>query len=181
MRSWAPLIVDQLDFYMQVHLLPRVEGMTDAEFFWEPVEGCWTVRRSGDGWAMDADGSAGEPPPVTTIAWRLCHLAVQNLGTRVNAFFGCPQIEGATMHDERYAPEVPGSADEAVALLVSSYRHWRDGLAELDDEAMMKPLGPLGGPFADDSMAALALHVSRETMHHGGEIGLLRDLYVRLG
>jgi hypothetical protein len=26
-------------------------------------------------------------------------------------------------------------------------------------------------------MAALVLHVSRETMHHGGEIGVLRDLH----
>jgi hypothetical protein len=25
-------------------------------------------------------------------------------------------------------------------------------------------------------MAQLALHLNRETMHHGGEIGLLRDL-----
>jgi hypothetical protein len=46
---------------------------------------------------------------------------------------------------------------------------------------MMQPLGPIGGPFAEDSVAALALHVSRETMHHGGEIGVLRDPYVRLG
>jgi hypothetical protein len=28
-------------------------------------------------------------------------------------------------------------------------------------------------------MAAPILHVSRKTMHHGGEIGLLRDLYRR--
>ena len=26
-------------------------------------------------------------------------------------------------------------------------------------------------------MAALVLHVNRELMHHGGEVGLLRDLY----
>jgi len=44
-----------------------------------------------------------------------------------------------------------------------------------------QPLRPKGGPYANDSMAALALHVSRETMHHGGEIGVLRDLYLRMG
>jgi hypothetical protein len=26
-------------------------------------------------------------------------------------------------------------------------------------------------------MAALIVHISREAMHHGGEIGALRDLY----
>ena len=30
-------------------------------------------------------------------------------------------------------------------------------------------------------MAALALHLNREAMHHGGEIGLLRDLYRATG
>jgi hypothetical protein len=27
-------------------------------------------------------------------------------------------------------------------------------------------------------MAALVLHINRETLHHGAEIALLRDLYV---
>jgi hypothetical protein len=44
----------------------------------------------------------------------------------------------------------------------------------------MAPLGTAGDAFADDPMASLVLHVSRETMHHGGEIGVLRDLYRRL-
>jgi hypothetical protein len=26
-------------------------------------------------------------------------------------------------------------------------------------------------------MAALIVHINREVMHHGGEIGVLRDLY----
>jgi hypothetical protein len=131
---------------------------------------------------MDGDDEEPQPAPITTIAWRLCHLAVQNLGARENAFFGADsRLKGATMHDPRHAPAVPGSAAAAVDLLRDSHQRWREGLAALDDDAMLKPLGPIGGPFADESMAALALHVSRETMHHGGEIGLLRDLYLRLG
>jgi hypothetical protein len=57
------------------------------------------------------------------------------------------------------------------------YRRWRDGVAGLDDEQLLAPVGARGASYARDSMAALVLHVSRETMHHGGEIGLLRDLY----
>jgi hypothetical protein len=30
-------------------------------------------------------------------------------------------------------------------------------------------------------MAALVLHINREVIHHGAEIALLRDLYVRQG
>jgi hypothetical protein len=184
MNTWAPLIVDQLDFYMRAHLLPRLEGLSDEEFFWEPVQDCWSVRPSGDGWAMDGDDYDAEtvPAPVTTIGWRVCHIAVENIGTRANAFFGADlQDDGVTMHDARHAPAVPGRAEDAIALLVDSYERWREGLSGLDDEGMMQPLGPRGGPFADDPVAALALHVSRETMHHGGEIGALRDLYLRLG
>jgi hypothetical protein len=31
-----------------------VDGLTDDEFFWEAVPGCWTVRRRDDGrWTVD--------------------------------------------------------------------------------------------------------------------------------
>ena len=81
------------------------------------------------------------------------------------------------MFDDRYAPPVPGSAADAVALVHTSYERWRAGVAAFDDERLLAPVGPGGGPYAADPFAALVLHVARETMHHGGEVGLLRDLY----
>jgi hypothetical protein len=36
-------------------------------------------------------------------------------------------------------------------------------------------------PYAGLSMAALVLHIHREVIHHGAEICLLRDLYLRRG
>jgi hypothetical protein len=33
------------------------------------------------------------------------------------------------------------------------------------------------GPYAEYPFATLVLHLNRELMHHGGEIGLMRDLY----
>jgi len=39
------------------------------------------------------------------------------------------------------------------------------------------PLGPRGGPYAEDSLAALVVHLNREAMAHGAEMCLLRDLY----
>jgi hypothetical protein len=32
-------------------------------------------------------------------------------------------------------------------------------------------------PFPEEPMAGLVLHISREVIHHGAEISLLRDLY----
>ena len=47
--DWGQLIVAQLEFYWDVHLRPRLDGLTDAEYLWEPVEGCWNLRLREDG------------------------------------------------------------------------------------------------------------------------------------
>jgi hypothetical protein len=178
-RQFTAIFVDQLDFYLQAHLLPRLEGLTDAEYFWEPVADCWSVRPDGSGgWRMDeATGDTDDVDHVTTIAWRLTHIAISNLGTRANAYFGPLAGDDVDMFDPRYVGPVPGSADDAVAALVDSSTRWREGVAGLDDDQLAAAIGPKGGPFANDPFGALVAHVSRETMHHGGEIGLLRDLH----
>jgi hypothetical protein len=179
--SWTAILVDQLDFYMTAHLRPRLVGLSDEEYFWEPVPGSWSIRRHTDGhWFSESTWGAPEPvsPPFTTIAWRLVHIASFNLGTRVNTFFGDGSVpDSVDMFDPRQVPAIPGNAAEAVAQLEAMFNRWRDGIASLGDERLAAPVGPKGGPYADAPMAALVLHVSRETMHHGGEIGVLRDLY----
>jgi hypothetical protein len=55
-------------------------GLTDDEYFWQPVHGCWTISRRGESKAPVSFGAGeftmdyAEPPrdrePVTTIAWR---------------------------------------------------------------------------------------------------------------
>ena len=42
---------------------------------------------------------------------------------------------------------------------------------------LIQPLGPKGEHHADQSMAALVMHINREVIAHGAEICLLRDLY----
>ena len=181
MGVWGALLLDQLDFYLNAHLFPRLEGLTDEEYFWEPVPGSWSLVEGGDGWEMQGSWPEPEPdpPPVTTIGWRLAHIASANIGARANALFGTAPEPGTPMYDPRFLPPIPGSAGDAIALLHEVWGRWRDGFAGLDDLHLLAPLGPVGGPYADDPLAGLVLHVSRETMHHGGEIGLLRDLYLR--
>jgi hypothetical protein len=41
--------------------------------------------------------------------------------------------------------------------------------------------GSAEGPYAQFPLATLVLHINREAIHHGAEIALLRDLYLRLG
>lgn len=178
MDTVTGLLLDQLDFYLQAHLFPRLAGLGDEEFFWEPVPDCWSLVEGPDGWAMEGAVPEPDPPPVTTIGWRLAHIAASNIGTRANAFFGPDPIPpGVTFNDPRFTPAIPSSSSEAVALLHEVWARWRDGLMALGDAGLLAPIGPSGGPFAEEAVAALVLHVSRETMHHGGEIGVLRDLY----
>jgi hypothetical protein len=59
----------------------RLAGLTDAEFFWEPVPGRWTVRQrpaEPGRWEIDYDWPPPDPPPFTTIAWRRVHIANGN-------------------------------------------------------------------------------------------------------
>lgn len=178
--TWRDLILDQLDFYWHAHLRPRLEGLDTDEYLWEPVAGAWTLRRGDDG-EVRIESVVPEPPVpmVTTIAWRMAHIGRDVLGRRARAFFGGSSApDDADMFDDRHWPEpLPLTAEGGLALLEQGYTLWRDGITALDDDALLRPLGPRGGPFAGDSMAALAMHLNRETMAHGAETCLLRDLY----
>jgi len=177
---WGAQLVDQLDFYVEAHLLPRLDGLDDEEYFWGPVDDCWSVRADASGeWHIEhppVNGDGGER--VTTIAWRMAHVAVLNLGTRARCFFDPDTDDTApNMFHQSWMPAVPAGADQARELLVAMWQQWRDGVLTLSDERLAASVGPRGGPFAEEPFAGLVLHVSRETMHHGGEIGVLRDLY----
>ncbi len=177
--AWIALLAEQLHFYWTVHLRPRLDGLTDDEYLWEPGPGAWSLRPGDDGsWRLD--GSPLEPPtpPVTTIAWRAVHIGRDVLGKRARAFFGAEVDGDLVMFDDRWWPEpLPATAPEALAFLDEAYGMWHAGVTSLDDAAAGRPLGPRGGPYATSSVAELVAHVNREVMAHGAEICLLRDLY----
>ncbi|MGW2225070.1 DinB family protein [Streptomyces formicae] len=178
--DWNGLLVDQLDWHWQHQLRARLNGLTDDEYFWEPVPDCWTVRPSGTGTAPVRAGSGGftidwaypepVPAPVTTIAWRLGHILVGVLGARSAAHFGGPPVDYMT-----YA--YPGTGAAALEQLDAAYARWIAGVRGLGDEGLARPCGEAEGAFAQEPMATLVLHIHREMIHHGAEIALLRDLY----
>lgn len=178
--DWNAELRSQLEWHWQHQLRPRLEGLTDQEYHWEPVPGAWGLRPRDQARTPMAAGAGNlvvdfahpepTPPPVTTIAWRIAHLVVGVLGARVAAHFGGPPM-GYDTH------VYPRSADEALAELDRAYTAWIKGVSGLDDDALAQPCGPAEGPFADWTTAALILHIHREVIHHGAEIALLRDLY----
>jgi hypothetical protein len=64
--------------------------------------------------------------------------------------------------------------------LDDAYAAWADGVRELGDTGLARAQGPTQPPkFADAPMARLVLYTNVEVIHHGAEICLLRDLYLR--
>ncbi len=159
--------------YVWARTLARIDGLSDHEYFWEPVPGCWTLRRGADGrWTLDGRGGGGpapDPVPVTTIAWRIGHMGGMALGGFTTMRFGADLAEDAK--------EFPGSASEVKEFLEANYRAWRDALGGLDEAGWNAPLGPSWGDYADDDTFDLALHVLDEVVHHSAEVGMMRDLY----
>ncbi|GEL19257.1 DinB family protein [Pseudonocardia asaccharolytica] len=180
--DWTEQLVTQLDRHWTGQVRPKFEGLTNAEYFWEPAPGAWNVRPRGTSTAPVQAGSGDftidfafpepDPPPVTTISWRLAHLIVGVFGARVGNHFGGPPVEYPTFG---YA----GTAAEALRQLDEVYRAWTAGVRGLGPDALAAPVGPAEGPWADRPMAELVLHINREAIHHGAEVLLLRDLFRR--
>ena len=160
-------LADQLDFHWSRQLRGRLDGLTDAEYFWEPVPGCWTVRRDA---TVDFEFPPPDPAPFTTIAWRMAHVIVGVLAMRNHSHFGGPP---ADYQSWPYATD----ATTALAQLDDAYAQWIAGVRGLDADALRRAVGPAEGPWADHAMSELVLHINREVIHHGAEIACLRDLY----
>jgi DinB superfamily len=160
--------------YVWARLAGRLSGLTDEEYFWEPVPGCWSLRQDEHGrWRLDGGGGGGpapDPAPVTTIAWRLGHLGGMAVGGFANQRFGDGTLTTARI-------SFPPGAGPVPAFLDGHYQNWRSGLAALSPDEWTAPLGPSWGPYSESNTVDLALHVLDEVVHHGAEIGLLRDLY----
>lgn len=163
------------------YLIDRLGGLSDAEYRWEPAPGCWGVRRRADAitlhpvgageWVLDYTRAEIEPAPLTTLAWRLCHIVIGQR-MRHDYTFGSRSLG-------RDALTLPGSADEAVAWLGESHVAWRAGLAGLS-EADLDVVGLSAYPWGLDPnlpFGAIWWWTNRELIHHGAEIGLLRDLW----
>ncbi|BBZ35259.1 DinB family protein [Mycolicibacterium confluentis] len=160
-------LVYQLEYHWTEQLRPRLDGLTDDEYLWEPVPGAWTVHPDG---SIDFTYPQPEPAPFTTIAWRLGHVIVGVLAVRAHHHFGGPPADYATWS---WATD----AGTALRQLDAAYSDWIAGVKALDDEALSRPIGPAEGPWAEHPMLDLVLHINREVIHHGAEIALLRDLY----
>jgi hypothetical protein len=151
-----------------------LEDVGDDDCFWEPATPCWSVRRrevAGEGWGTgrwvcEDTWPPPDPLPVTSIAWRMAHLAawteVYRSWTFEHQRLGLAQLE------------VPGTRDGLAEWLCAAQDRFTRSVDGLD-EAELDDLRPAHyGPHLP--IHRLVLVIAVEHIHHGAEIGLLRDL-----
>ena len=161
----AAVVLDSIDT-MYEQLRDRLDGLTVEEYLWEPVAGMWSVRETdGVARAHPIDDRDADPAPVTTIAWRLWHIASDCFDSYTRRLRGEDDPVDLTWTIE---------PDEAVRRLDRAWSSYRAAISDRDPWAL---LGDSGGPYAQHSTADMALHAGNELVHHGAEIALLRDLY----
>lgn len=178
--TWNAALRYQLTWHWDNQIRPRLDGLTDAEYFWQPAPGAWTVHPRGEG-SVAIEGGVGDftidfefpeptPAPLTTIAWRLGHVIVGVLAMRNAGHFDREQTDYMSF-------DYAGNAEGALAQLDAEYAIWLAGVESLGDEGLAEPCGPAEGPWEMHPKATLVLHIHRELIHHLAEVALLRDLY----
>lgn len=142
------------------------------------MPGGWSLRprrnRAGEvggGLAMDWEPTDADPPPFTTIAWRLAHVTRHILGARAHHLFGAPDPEQR---------DLAATAANALEQLDEVYDRWQQGVTAMTESRLAEPCGADEPYFQDRSLMTLVLHVNREVLCHCAETSLLRDLYARV-
>ena len=169
----------QLDFSFDT-VRARLRGLGDEEFFWEPVQPCWSVRpvdgsadaaRSRCGWYLQ-EGFTGDgfdvpdPPPVTTIAWKLVHMGSCAVMYHEHAFGDRRDLWGDL---------VPHTAARAIDLWEDGRRMLVDDLSSLHDADLDAPVRTNWG--AEWPAWRIFWAITHHDLQHGSEIACLRDLY----
>ncbi|MFC8125739.1 DinB family protein [Streptomyces sp. NPDC057302] len=175
MTSSGPVTRDLLETFDDVRsrTFARLEGLTDAEYLWEPVASCMTVRADADGvFRADPRPTADvHPAPFTTISWRIWHIGADCLRSYGRFFEDHPHSE-----DDRHL--WPGTATEGVQTMANDWSRFRSQVESLGDDRLLQPMGSRAGVYGHESYLVLALHALDEAAHHGAELGVLRDLYL---
>ena len=161
------LLLAQMDTAWQ-SLSGRVEGLTVDEFFWEPVPGCWTAHPNASGrWILDYAVPDPDPPPFTTIAWRLIHIATCKVMYHEYAF-GPAQLTWDRL-------EIPSTVAATLTMLEDGHGHLRDSLRHLTD-ADLHVLRATNWGEQWPTWRIFWTMIYHDVLH-GAEIGCLRDLY----
>ena len=161
------VLFDQFDRYWTHTVRPGLAAVTEAEYLWEPFPNCLSVRKQADGsWMPDLGTPAPAGfEPLTTIAWRMEHIA-RMLAEAAESHFGTHDLD----------PDAAGTAAKALRRIDEAYGAWTRAIDALDEAGLGQPADVSEGdeqtPFAE-----LAVHLNCELIRQGGQVSVMRDMY----
>ncbi len=172
--SAADVVKGQLR-YAWLYSRGLLEGLDEDEYFWKPTPLCWSVRHRAPevhGWGKgefvcEDAFPAPEPLPVTTIAWRVIHLAAWTDIYREFTF--------GDLRPDLNDFDVPGDAASGLRWLYDAQDRFLSEVAALDDPTVFE-LRPAHWGEALPVVSLVTLMLT-EHVHHIAEIGVLRDLH----
>jgi hypothetical protein len=145
----------------------RIDGLTDDEFWWEPAPDAWTIRQQPDGrWAADYAEPDPDPAPLTTIGWRLVHVAECKVMYHEYAF-GPGRLEWPDI-DSAHSPQA------AIAQLEEGQQRLVEDLQSVGPADLERSVMTNWEQWPAWKIFWTMIH---HDIHHGAEIGALRDLY----
>jgi hypothetical protein len=171
--------------------------LSDSEFFWEPVPGCWSARRRAEcltptpfgkeDWVADFDSDLAatsipgrSTEPLTTIAWLMWHVgSMPGRTAELDFLGGAKSAESGWTSPYLANHPVFASATEAVETMRAGWRSLDEAIrASTDDQLEQRTrfwgYGQAGPPASGYQIVALMLN---EISHHGTQVCMLRDLY----
>jgi len=119
-------------------------------------------------------GSGATSPargPVTTIAWRICHIGDVLRHERNWRWLGRrpEQLDSDIRH--------PMTAVGGLVYVESSRASWQRLVSSLTPAEMWERIGAVAGPYGDSERIGLVIHIMDELIHHAAEVGAMQDLY----
>jgi hypothetical protein len=146
----------------------RLDDLTDAEFFWQPVSDCWTIYQDPSGrWTYHYAMPDPVPAPVTTIGWQLVHVALCKVMYHEWAF-GAARLTWPEL-------DIPHTVADAIAVLNEGQTTLRADLQDLSEAQLDEPRQTNWGELWPAWRIFWAM-LDHDALH-GGAIGHLRDLY----
>ncbi len=174
------LLAAQFDVTLEF-FWPRMDGLTDTEYLWEPGPGAWSVRpraerRTGHShgrgdWVFEYEPGGPQPAPLRTIAWLMWHV-IEMCTNRADWTTGS---HSGSSDDIEASPTAAG----AMATLRTAFASWRAVFDDLEP-AEYAEVGRSQYPGGLDPRLPLRdilYWQNREIIHHCAEMMFLRDLY----
>ncbi|HZQ06577.1 MAG TPA: DinB family protein [Anaerolineae bacterium] len=168
-RFTVEILLRQLDDAWR-RLQDWQEGMTQAEFDWQPSQNIWHLVQKDGGWTIQYSWVPPQPAPLTTIGWRMAHLATSKALTLEYAF--------GERRKKLVDFDLPIDVVGMVGFLEQEHLALRMRLEALTDSELVTPRFTEWGEerTTERIITSAILH----DIEHGAQIATMRELYRHL-